>query len=73
MRSAIMASADPLEYRDSELVLGVVAPVGTDLRQLGSVLKDHLEKFRYRVHEIRLSEFMRQPEIQWKHKVKLVK
>ncbi len=66
-----MSAGDPLDYRDSELVLGVVAPVGTDLGQLSVVLKSHLKKFRYRVNEIRLSDFLRQPEIRNRHKVKV--
>ncbi len=64
-------ASDPLDYRDSEVVFGVVAPVGVDLRQLSVVLRDHLEKFRYTVNEIRLSDFLRLPQIRRKHNVSI--
>lgn len=66
-----MPASDALDYRNTELVFGVVAPVGTDTGQLSLVLAEHLKKFKYRVDEIRLSEFLRQPPIAKKHGVKL--
>ena len=46
------------EYGDSELVLGLVYAVGTDDRRINDALRDHLEKFRYKVNPIRLSNFL---------------
>lgn len=66
-----MAVSDPLDYRDSEVVFGIVAPVGVDLRQCSAVLRDHLEKFQYAVDEVRLSGFLRQPHIRSKHRVRI--
>lgn len=54
---------DPLstmEYAGSEIVLGLVSPVGTDLDHVEHVLTDELrEAYRYRTEVIRLSEFLK--------------
>jgi len=47
-----------LRGSDAELVLGIVAPVGTDLDTFVAILRDHLEKFRYRPQTIRASQFL---------------
>lgn len=41
---------------DTELVLGLVAAVGTDLDHFQSVLTDYLGKFRYEVEALRLTD-----------------
>jgi deoxycytidylate deaminase len=47
-----------LDYPNSELVLGLIYPVGTDVKRFLDALSDHLEKFGYVQEEIRLSNFL---------------
>lgn len=47
-----------LRYRDSELVFGVVSPVGADLDHFESVLRDLLQNFQYKLNAVRLSSFL---------------
>lgn len=49
--------AAELAYPDSELVLGLVAPIGTDLEPVTTWLTDRLSQFRYSTEQIRLSDF----------------
>ncbi|MGV8119354.1 MAG: hypothetical protein AB2L14_06280 [Candidatus Xenobiia bacterium LiM19] len=42
----------------TELVFGIVAPIGTDLDNFTRSLSDHLVKFNYEAREIRLSNFL---------------
>ncbi|HYO53918.1 anti-phage dCTP deaminase [Archangium sp.] len=53
-----------LKGKDAELVLGIVAAVGTDLDTFVAILEDHLHKFRYKPRTIRTSQFLArlQPE-----------
>ena len=44
----------------TELVLGVVSPVGSDLAHLEAVLSAHIKRFGYAVNTIRVSHFLRQ-------------
>lgn len=44
----------------TELVLGVVSPVGCDLARLEAVLTAHVKRFGYVVNTIRVSHFLRQ-------------
>jgi deoxycytidylate deaminase len=44
----------------TELVLGVVSPVGSDLARLETVLSAHIKRFGYGVNTIRVSQFLRQ-------------
>jgi deoxycytidylate deaminase len=44
----------------TELVLGVVSPVGSDLAHLESTLSAHIKRFGYAVDTIRVSKFLRQ-------------
>ena len=46
-----------LNYADSELVLGLVAPVGTDLDQVSTWIAERLSQFSYASPRIRLSDF----------------
>ena len=48
-----------LSYPDSELVLGIVSPVGVDLAIFDRALQQRLERFKYKVNTIRLSEFLK--------------
>jgi deoxycytidylate deaminase len=49
-----------LHYPTSELMVGLVAPIGVDLDRIVGELKDRLEQhFAYRVIEIRLSALLR--------------
>jgi deoxycytidylate deaminase len=49
-----------LHYPTSELMLGLVAPIGVDLSLVVGAIKDRLENhFSYKVVEIRLSELLR--------------
>lgn len=52
-----MALDDPFAFAGSELVIGLVAPVGSNLGEVLRWLVDRLELFKYEIHEIRLSEF----------------
>ena len=58
-----------MDYADTELFFGVVAPVGTDLTSLCSVVTTHLAKFRYTTHILKLSDFLRDDEVAKFHKV----
>ena len=44
----------------TELVLGVVSPVGSDLAHLEAVLSAYIKRFGYSVNTIRVSHFLRQ-------------
>src|SRR5262245_24832285 len=44
-----------LEYPDAEIVLGLVAPVGTDLESLRSRIRDHVTQFNYQIRVLKLS------------------
>lgn len=44
------------DYRDSELVLGIVAPTGTDTGEIEKHLEAFLEDFGYRIEPIKLSK-----------------
>lgn len=46
-------------FEDSELVLGLVAPVGTNFNKFQNLLGRCLEKFRYAMSPVRLSELTR--------------
>ena len=48
-----------LRYLDSELVLGIVAPVGADLENFYEVLRRRISRFKYKANSIRLSKFLR--------------
>jgi hypothetical protein len=47
-----------LTYDNAELVVGVVAAVGTDTDAFQKGLNDHLDKFGYSLHPIRLSALL---------------
>src|SRR4051794_25899099 len=52
---------DPKDYlgqvfSDSEMVIGLVAAVGTDTKSVIDLLKDRLEVFRYQTREIKVSK-----------------
>lgn len=50
-------SQSPLQpYTDAELVLGLVAPVGTDLGKFEANLQEALRHYRYKTNSVRLSE-----------------
>lgn len=46
----------------TELVFGLVGPLGTDLELVGTHLKDALAQVRYRSDVVRLSHLMRAPK-----------
>lgn len=55
-----MADAiDILDYPNGELVIGLVAAVGTDLELFERLLAKHLKKFKYEHDPIRLSRFLK--------------
>ncbi len=66
------ASADLFEFKESELVFGVVAPVGTDISQLQSTLSTHLKLFKYQLNPIKLSDFLLEKKTAARHRVKVV-
>lgn len=47
------------EYPDAEIVLGLVASVGTDLDAFYATLEGVLRQFKYTAHPVRLSEFLK--------------
>lgn len=49
---------DSLDYPDAEIVLGLVAPVGTDLEGVRSRVRDHVKQFSYDTNVLRLSGFL---------------
>ncbi len=54
-------SADPLavlDYRDSELVFGLVYAVGTNDKLINDTLQGHIKKFQYKPNIIRLSDYL---------------
>lgn len=56
-------SLSPLDYPDSELVLGIVAPVGADLTRFEPDLAQRLTFFNYEVNSIRLSKFLKDLDV----------
>jgi hypothetical protein len=36
-----------LDFPDAEIVLGMVAPVGTDLEAVRHLIRDHMKQFNY--------------------------
>lgn len=52
-----------LRYPNSELVVGLVYPLGTDRELILRSLKDHLAKFDYTIREVRLSNQFERLEI----------
>lgn len=51
-----MVDEGSFSYEGAELVLGLVAPVGTDLDKFVEMLDTQLQKYRYRSNTIRLSD-----------------
>src|SRR5258706_3421174 len=49
-----------LEYQGPELFFGLIGAVGTDLRNLQSVLARELTSVRYLPHDIRLSSLLKE-------------
>jgi deoxycytidylate deaminase len=60
------------DYPESELVFGVVAPVGADLGQLRLFLDSHLKRFRYTLNHLKLSNFLKERAVARKHRVRVV-
>lgn len=50
-----LTRSDPLPYHHSELVFGLVAPVGTDLRAVVHRLEKKVKPFNYGINPLRLS------------------
>jgi deoxycytidylate deaminase len=50
----------PTNPERTEIVLGVVSPVGSDLAHLETVITAHIKRFGYSVNTIRVSQFLRQ-------------
>jgi deoxycytidylate deaminase len=48
----------PPEYKDSELVIGLVGAVGTPLQEVQRAIEEHLRSFRYHTQSIRVSELI---------------
>lgn len=44
------------KYKDSELVIGIVGPVGTDFSIVVKLIVDRLKNLKYEPHEIRISK-----------------
>ena len=42
-------------FDDTELVIGIVAAVGTDINQVTNMIKNHLKKYNYDTEEVKLS------------------
>ena len=63
-----MQQSARLRYLDSELVLGIVAPVGADLENFYEVLRQRISRFKYEANSIRLSEFLRDIDLDVKLK-----
>jgi deoxycytidylate deaminase len=51
-----------LDYPESELVLGLIYPVGTNVKPFLDAMSDHLQKFGYEQQPLRLSDFLRRIE-----------
>ena len=63
---------DFLDSIDSEIVIGLVAPVGTEKNIVVEQLKDSLKSFGYETVPIKLSSFLDSPEVKEKHGITLV-
>ncbi len=54
------AVLDPIRFKDTEIVIGLVAPLGTDLEPIVKILRNALENtFRYNVEYIELSQLIK--------------
>lgn len=67
-----MSTQDFLDRFDSELVIGLVAPVGTEKSIVINELIDSLKSFGYEAIIIKLSKFLKEPVIREIHKVTLL-
>lgn len=56
-------SLDFIDYPESELVIGLVAPTGTDTDIVQNALIERLEHFGYTPEEIKLSDLLRRIEL----------
>ncbi|HEY0429022.1 MAG TPA: anti-phage dCTP deaminase [Pyrinomonadaceae bacterium] len=66
-----MLTEDFLDRFDSELVIGLVAPVGTEKAIIINELKDNLKAFDYDAIIIKLSGFLKEPNLQKVHNIQL--
>ena len=64
---------DFLDSFDSELVIGLVAPIGTEKNVVIEELKDRLTSFGYETIPIKLSSFLEDDLVKKKHKVDLIR
>ena len=54
----IKNSLEKFDYRDSELVIGMVCAVGTDYRPVAKSISDILARFSYSTQIIKVSELI---------------
>jgi hypothetical protein len=54
------APLQALNYPEAELVLGIVAPVGTDLERFQILVESQLKNYGYKANPIRLSRILHQ-------------
>lgn len=54
----ISQSRQPLIYPDAEVIIGLVAPVGTDLGEVERKLEERLKLFGYRHQHIKLTDLL---------------
>jgi deoxycytidylate deaminase len=57
-RAAMPPRTQVLDYANTELIIGLVSPVGTNLSAIQQSLFDHFRKFEYAVNPIKLSSFL---------------
>lgn len=55
-RNASQGRSAELTFDDSELVIGLVSPIGTDLEQVTRLIDNRLHRFAYRTETIKISE-----------------
>lgn len=58
MENKNQKTIDRLSFDDAELVIALVAPVGTDVGEIQQILTDRLRQFRYTTHVIRVTEII---------------
>jgi deoxycytidylate deaminase len=54
----VASVVDPLPYQHSEVVVGFVAPVGTDLQSIVNRLQKKIRRFDYKINHLRISGFL---------------
>jgi len=46
-------------YKDSELIIGLVAPLGVNINSVENIIRNYIKQFKYDLHTIKLSDIIK--------------